>query len=192
MATSFRSASASAASPIAPTSATFRRRPPQRLARARCAGHRRAAVQDRIRAICRSAEALDWIERLKPKQAVLTHMHVPLDYDDGDGRDAAECRPRIRWYDYRTCFIIKPCWSRFMDSMERVERAAAAAGLPIEIRRMGGSTRTAEDAAKACGCAVDRNRQVAGFRGRTERPSSSLSGVRRQHARPRQGGPACR
>lgn len=27
------------------------------------------------------SEALDWIERLKPRQAVLTHMHVPLDYD---------------------------------------------------------------------------------------------------------------
>lgn len=27
------------------------------------------------------SEALDWIERLKPKRAVLTHMHVPLDYD---------------------------------------------------------------------------------------------------------------
>ena len=27
------------------------------------------------------AEALDWIERLAPKQAVLTHMHVPLDYE---------------------------------------------------------------------------------------------------------------
>jgi phosphoribosyl 1,2-cyclic phosphate phosphodiesterase len=26
------------------------------------------------------AEALDWIERLQPKRAVLTHMHVPLDY----------------------------------------------------------------------------------------------------------------
>ncbi|PSJ64197.1 MBL fold metallo-hydrolase [Pseudaminobacter soli (ex Li et al. 2025)] len=26
------------------------------------------------------AEALDWIERLEPKRAVLTHMHVPLDY----------------------------------------------------------------------------------------------------------------
>ncbi|MET3790315.1 MBL fold metallo-hydrolase [Aquamicrobium terrae] len=26
-------------------------------------------------------EALEWIERLKPKQAVLTHMHVPLDYE---------------------------------------------------------------------------------------------------------------
>lgn len=25
-------------------------------------------------------QALDWIERLKPKRAILTHMHVPLDY----------------------------------------------------------------------------------------------------------------
>lgn len=27
------------------------------------------------------AEALEWIERLKPRKAVLTHMHVPLDYE---------------------------------------------------------------------------------------------------------------
>jgi phosphoribosyl 1,2-cyclic phosphate phosphodiesterase len=27
------------------------------------------------------AQALDWIERLQPKRTVLTHMHVPLDYD---------------------------------------------------------------------------------------------------------------
>ena len=26
-------------------------------------------------------EALEWIERLKPERAVLTHMHIPLDYD---------------------------------------------------------------------------------------------------------------
>lgn len=26
-------------------------------------------------------QALEWIERLKPKRAILTHMHVPLDYD---------------------------------------------------------------------------------------------------------------
>ncbi|TIU14547.1 MAG: MBL fold metallo-hydrolase, partial [Mesorhizobium sp.] len=25
-------------------------------------------------------QALDWIEKLAPKKAVLTHMHVPLDY----------------------------------------------------------------------------------------------------------------
>ncbi|WP_421925270.1 MBL fold metallo-hydrolase [Neoaquamicrobium sediminum] len=27
------------------------------------------------------AQALDWIERLKPQRAVLTHMHIPLDYE---------------------------------------------------------------------------------------------------------------
>lgn len=27
------------------------------------------------------AQALDWIERLKPRRAVLTHMHIPLDYE---------------------------------------------------------------------------------------------------------------
>ena len=26
-------------------------------------------------------EALEWIERLKPRHAVLTHMHIPLDYE---------------------------------------------------------------------------------------------------------------
>ncbi len=27
------------------------------------------------------AEALEWIERLRPKRAILTHMHVDLDYE---------------------------------------------------------------------------------------------------------------
>jgi prolyl-tRNA editing enzyme YbaK/EbsC (Cys-tRNA(Pro) deacylase) len=39
-------------------------------------------------------------------------------------------------------------------SIERVRNAAERAGLPIEIRRMGASTRTAEEAAAQCGCAV--------------------------------------
>jgi len=39
-------------------------------------------------------------------------------------------------------------------SVRRVERTAADLGLAIEIRRMGESTRTAEDAAAACGCDV--------------------------------------
>jgi phosphoribosyl 1,2-cyclic phosphate phosphodiesterase len=26
------------------------------------------------------AQAMDWIERLKPRRAILTHMHIPLDY----------------------------------------------------------------------------------------------------------------
>jgi prolyl-tRNA editing enzyme YbaK/EbsC (Cys-tRNA(Pro) deacylase) len=39
-------------------------------------------------------------------------------------------------------------------SIERVQQAASEAGLDIEIRRMGASTRTAEEAAAQCGCAV--------------------------------------
>jgi len=39
-------------------------------------------------------------------------------------------------------------------SIERVTQAAADAGLEIEVRRMGGSTRTAEEAAAQCGCTV--------------------------------------
>lgn len=27
------------------------------------------------------AQALDWIEQLQPKRAILTHMHIPLDYE---------------------------------------------------------------------------------------------------------------
>ncbi|MBZ8134847.1 YbaK/EbsC family protein [Afifella sp. IM 167] len=39
-------------------------------------------------------------------------------------------------------------------STDRVEAAARAAGISIEIRRMPDTTRTAEDAAKACGTSV--------------------------------------
>ena len=39
-------------------------------------------------------------------------------------------------------------------SIERVTQAAADAGLDIEIKRMGASTRTAEEAAVQCGCTV--------------------------------------
>jgi prolyl-tRNA editing enzyme YbaK/EbsC (Cys-tRNA(Pro) deacylase) len=39
-------------------------------------------------------------------------------------------------------------------SIERVEQAATAAGLHIAVKRMGASTRTAEEAAAQCGCAV--------------------------------------
>lgn len=51
-------------------------------------------------------------------------------------------------------------------SVRRVEQAAAALGLDIEIRRMGASTRTAEDAASACGCAVGQIVKSLIFRGR--------------------------
>lgn len=39
-------------------------------------------------------------------------------------------------------------------SVERVSEAARNAGLAIEIKRMGASTRTAEEAATQCGCTV--------------------------------------
>lgn len=39
-------------------------------------------------------------------------------------------------------------------SIERVAEAAGAAGIDIEVRRMGASTRTSEDAARQCGCSV--------------------------------------
>ncbi|MYZ47231.1 MBL fold metallo-hydrolase [Propylenella binzhouense] len=38
-------------------------------------------------------EALAWIERLKPKQAYLTHMHIDLDYNVLCGRLPAHVRP---------------------------------------------------------------------------------------------------
>ncbi|MCT8999523.1 YbaK/EbsC family protein [Chelativorans intermedius] len=40
-------------------------------------------------------------------------------------------------------------------SIRRVAEAAARAGLEIEIRRMGESTRTAAEAARQCGCSVE-------------------------------------
>ncbi|KAA1178530.1 YbaK/EbsC family protein [Rhizobium tropici] len=44
--------------------------------------------------------------------------------------------------------------SRKLSSLERVELAARNLGLDISIKRMEQSTRTAEEAAKAVGCAV--------------------------------------
>ncbi len=43
---------------------------------------------------------------------------------------------------------------RSRGSIERVMRAASTAGLEVEIRLMPESTRTAEEAARACGCSV--------------------------------------
>ncbi len=50
-------------------------------------------------------------------------------------------------------------------SVRRVERAAADLGLGIEVRRLGNS-RTAEDAALACGCEVAQIVKSLIFRGR--------------------------
>lgn len=42
----------------------------------------------------------------------------------------------------------------YPEAVNRVAAAARAAGLPIEVRMMPASTRTAEEAAAACGCGV--------------------------------------
>jgi len=52
-------------------------------------------------------------------------------------------------------------------SIERVRRAAEAAGLAIEIRRMGESTRTAEEAAVQCGVTVGQIVKSLIFKGET-------------------------
>jgi phosphoribosyl 1,2-cyclic phosphate phosphodiesterase len=38
-------------------------------------------------------QALDWIERLKPKRAVLTNMHADLDYSELKARLPAHIEP---------------------------------------------------------------------------------------------------
>lgn len=50
-------------------------------------------------------------------------------------------------------------------SVKRVEAAAAAAGRKIEVVRMPEATRTAEEAAKACGCDVAQIVKSLIFRG---------------------------
>lgn len=51
-------------------------------------------------------------------------------------------------------------------SVRRVEQAAVDLGLDVEVRRMGASTRTAEDAAAACGCQLGQIVKSLIFRGR--------------------------
>ena len=54
-------------------------------------------------------------------------------------------------------------------SIERVEQAARDAGLEIEVKRMGASTRTAEEAAVQCGCAVGQIVKSLVFQGERSR-----------------------
>ena len=51
----------------------------------------------------------------------------------------------------------------------RVAEAAAALGLTVEVREMPASTRTAEEAAAACGCDVAQIVKSLVFRGRTSK-----------------------
>lgn len=52
-------------------------------------------------------------------------------------------------------------------SIERVVSAAAETGLSIEVKRMGASTRTAEEAAAQCGCDVAQIVKSLVFQGET-------------------------
>lgn len=54
-------------------------------------------------------------------------------------------------------------------SIERVEQAAREAGLDIEVKRMGASTRTAEEAAAQCGCTVGQIVKSLVFQGERSR-----------------------
>ncbi|MEM7685314.1 MAG: YbaK/EbsC family protein [Pseudomonadota bacterium] len=51
-------------------------------------------------------------------------------------------------------------------SVRRFERAASELGLDITVKRMGESTRTAEDAAAACGCDIAQIVKSLVFKGR--------------------------
>ena len=53
------------------------------------------------------------------------------------------------------------------ESAQRVADAAKAAGLAVDVREMGESTRTAEEAAAACGCDVGQIVKSLIFRGAT-------------------------
>lgn len=52
-------------------------------------------------------------------------------------------------------------------SIDRVSQAAEAAGLDVEIRRMGESTRTAQEAAQQCGVTVGQIVKSLIFKGET-------------------------
>ena len=52
-------------------------------------------------------------------------------------------------------------------SIERVTEAARDAGMEIEVKRMGASTRTSEEAAAQCGCSVAQIMKSLIFQGET-------------------------
>ncbi|WP_242222987.1 MBL fold metallo-hydrolase [Shinella zoogloeoides] len=48
------------------------------------------------------SQALDWIERLNPARAILTHMHVPLDYDAVQKETPAHVEPAYDGLSFET------------------------------------------------------------------------------------------
>lgn len=57
--------------------------------------------------------------------------------------------------------------SELKEAARRVQQRAAALGLDIEVRQMPASTRTAQDAAAACGCGVGQIVKSLVFKGRS-------------------------
>jgi prolyl-tRNA editing enzyme YbaK/EbsC (Cys-tRNA(Pro) deacylase) len=57
--------------------------------------------------------------------------------------------------------------SQLKDAARRVQQQALALGLDITVRQMPASTRTAEDAAAACGCVVGQIVKSLVFKGRS-------------------------
>lgn len=57
--------------------------------------------------------------------------------------------------------------SELKPAAQRVQQAADAAGLAVTVREMSQSTRTAEEAAAACGCGVGQIVKSLVFRGKT-------------------------
>ena len=91
----FATVSASAGWPIPATSAACRRRASRRWPASTSGSSMRCAT-GRTRAISRSTTRSDWIERIKPRRAILTNLHSDLDYDVLRAQAAAACRAGVR------------------------------------------------------------------------------------------------
>jgi phosphoribosyl 1,2-cyclic phosphodiesterase/prolyl-tRNA editing enzyme YbaK/EbsC (Cys-tRNA(Pro) deacylase) len=120
----------------------------------RCADRRRAAISRASRAICRSGPGAGRDYGTEAETGISDpHAHSAR-LRDGEGRDAGQRRAVLRRSGHRTGGLMsEPVVPKPGSSMERVARDAERLGLAIELRIMDQSTRTAEDAAAACGCA---------------------------------------
>ena len=73
--------------------------------------------------------------------------------------------------------------AELQDANRRLIAGAAQRGLAVKVHIMRQSTRTAEDAAAACGCAVGQIVKSLVFKGAQKRPCLSSAGLRRQSRR---------
>ena len=55
------------------------------------------------------SEALDWIESLKPKRAILTNLHTDLDYDELRSRLPSHVEPAYDGLTHRTAGRVSSC-----------------------------------------------------------------------------------